>query len=296
MSEPRFERLVILGAGQMGVSLALAVKAEGLARHVELHDRDPGALKRAAHRHAADGYELDPQAALAGADIVCLATPVGAFAALIATAAPLLAPGTILTDLGSVKGAMARRLHPALPETVALVPAHPLAGSEKSGADAASAEIWRGSRVVLTPEADAPIAAVERVSLLWRALGAETLLMSAEEHDAALAFTSHLPQVVASALMATVAARAAGAGGRLLELSAGGLGDSTRIAGSNPELWADILLANRAGIAEAVAALATRLDDFARALQAGDRDALHGLLSEARSGRRRLDTARDGQP
>lgn len=295
MSERLFRRFVIIGSGQMGVSLALAMKSAGLAGHVELVDRDPLALKRAAGRHAADGYELDLASALAGADAVCLAAPVGAFAGLVEMAAPHLGAGTILTDLGSVKGLMARRCHPTLDPAVALVPSHPLAGSEKSGPDAAAAEIWRGARVVLTPEADAPLAAVERISRLWHELGAETLLMAAPDHDAVLAWTSHLPQVAASALMAAVAGRATQESGPMLELSAGGLRDSTRIAGSSPDLWADILLANRDRLGDAITELLRGLGEFARALETGDRAALHGLLAGAKEGKARLDAAREGR-
>ena len=292
MAEPVFRRFAIIGAGLMGTSLALALRETGAVAHVELCDISPGALKAAAHRHAAHGYEPELATAVRGAEVVCLATPVGAFADLVAAIAPRLGRGAILTDLGSVKGVMARAAHPTVPAHVALVPAHPLVGGATSGAGAADAALYQGARVILTPEAGTPRAAVERIASLWRALGAETRELPADVHDAALAWTSHLPQVVASALAATLGDRAGSWGDALFSLSGRGLDDMTRLAGSDPDMWADILLANKAPIAEAVKSLRHRLDALAAALEAGDRAAARDLIESGQAARRRYEAGR----
>ena len=292
MTEPIFQRFTIIGAGLMGTSLALALKEKGAVAHVELCDISPEALKVAAHRHAAHGYEPELASAVRGAEAVCLATPVGAFAALVAAIAPQLETGAILTDLGSVKGVMARAAHPTLPGHVALVPAHPLVGGATSGAGAADAALFQGARVILTPEAGAPRTAVDRVAGLWRAIGAEVRELPADVHDAALAWTSHLPQVVASALAATLGDRAEAWGEALFSLSGRGLDDMTRLAGSDPDMWADILLANRDAIAEAARGLRRRLDAFAAALEVADRAAARDLIEAGQAARRRYEAGR----
>ena len=292
MTEPVFERFTIIGAGLMGTSLALALKETGAVAHVELCDISPEALKAAAHRHAAHGYEAELATAVRGAEAVCLATPVGAFADLIAAIGPQIAAGAILTDLGSVKAVMARVAHPALPEHVALVPAHPLVGGERSGAGAADGTLYQGARVILTPETGAPRAAVDRIAALWRAVGAETRELPAEVHDAALAWTSHLPQAVASALAATLGDRADAWGEALFALAGRGLDDMTRLAASDPDMWADILLANREAIAESVEGLRERLDALVAALEAGDRAAARDLIEAGQAARRRYEAGR----
>lgn len=285
MTGPAFESFAILGAGLMGGSLALALREAGAVGSLVLQDSSGAALETARARKAADIFEPDPAAAVAGADGVCLAMPVGAFGAAIEALAPHLASGAVLTDLGSVKSAMLRARHPALPESVALVPGHPIAGAAESGMTAARADLFRGASVVLTPEADAPREAVERIAALWGSVGTEVILMTAEAHDRALAWTSHLPQAAASALMAAIGEAAHRREG-LYRLSGPGLKDTTRLAGSDPALWADILLENRAEIVAALAAFQTRLSGLAAALEHGDRKALERLVAEGRSAKR----------
>jgi len=293
MTGPIFERFAILGAGLMGGSLALALREAGSVGALVLQDLSPSALAAAKARAAADLYEPDPAAAVRGADCVCLAMPVGSFGAVIEAIAPHLAKGALLTDLGSVKSVMLRARHPALPGSVSLVPAHPIAGAAESGIEAARADLFQESRVVLTPESDALREAVERIAAMWRAVGAEPVEMSAEAHDRALAWTSHLPQAAASALMAAIGERA-DAQSDLFGLAGPGLRDTTRLAGSDPALWADILLENRAELAPALAAIRDRLSALATALEAGDRSKLEQLIAQGQAARRRYDEGADG--
>jgi len=288
MQEPDFERFAILGAGLMGASLGLALKAAGAAREVRVCDPAPAALQAAGEIGAGHHYTADLAEAVGGAEAVCLAAPVGVFDDLLARAAPLLSRGCILTDVGSVKAVMARRRHPALPRHVALVPGHPIAGAAESGARAARAEMFRGARVVLTPEPEEPRAAVSAIVGMWRRLGAEPVEMTAEDHDSALAWTSHLPQAAASALMSAVG-DAAGRRPEIWDLAGPGLHDSTRIAGSDPAIWADILIENRAAAGRALEAYQGRLAALRSALGRGDRAAVRDLVASGRSARRRLE-------
>lgn len=292
MADTLFGRFTIIGAGLMGTSLALALRQTGVVTHVELYDRSPEALKAAARRHAAHGYEHDLATAVRDAGAICLATPVGTFADLVAGMASHLAPGVVVTDLGSVKSVMRRAALPDLPGHAVLVPAHPLAGSEKAGADAADAALFHGALVLLTPDKEAPREAVERIRALWHAVGAETREMPADVHDAALAWTSHLPQVAASALASVLGQRADAWGESLYALSGRGLDDTTRLAASDPDMWADILDANRAHVHEAVVVLRACLDELAAALARGDRAGAHRLVESGRTARRRYEAGR----
>jgi cyclohexadieny/prephenate dehydrogenase len=226
----------------------------------------------------------DAQAAARGADLVLLAVPVRATRDVFEALAPALAdaPDVLVTDAGSTKADVLAAAR-ALPHPERFVGAHPLAGTERSGPDAADGALFRGRRCLLTPAADARPAAVEECAAVWRAAGAVVELCDAAEHDRLLAFVSHLPHAVAFALAATVSGEARAAG-----LSGGGFVDTTRIAASDPIMWRDVFLANRDALLDALERLDGELGALRRAVASGDGDALERFIARARSGRERV--------
>ena len=242
-------RLAVIGVGLIGGSLALALKSAGVVGEVIGVGRGLENLQTALRLGVVDRIETDPAAGVAEADLVFLATPVQSLAAVAAKILPAMKPGAILTDGGSVKGAVIEAIAPLVPAGVHFVPGHPIAGTEKSGAEAAFATLYRGKRCILTPTAGTDPAALEVVRQAWQAAGSEVVLMEVEKHDRVLAAISHLPHMVAYALV-----NAVGAYDRyqenILEYSAGGFRDFTRIASSDPTMWRDIAMTNREALLE----------------------------------------------
>lgn len=247
---PLFQRIAVIGIGLIGGSLAQACRGKIAARVTGL-DTDPTHRKRAVELGLVDEAADLPRGA-AGADLVVLAVPVGSLAEVAARIAPFLSPGSIVTDVGSVKGALVGEIEGRMPPGTVYVPGHPIAGTERSGPEAASADLFRGSLCVLTPTARTPDAAVKKVVRLWEGIGARVLMMDPFRHDRIFARVSHLPHVVAYALMGTILELQDGEE-ELLAFSAGGLRDFTRIAASHPIMWRDILLNNREEVLVALA-------------------------------------------
>ena len=212
--------------------------------------------------------------AAAQAELVVFCTPVDRIAEQMLAVAPHCRPGTLLTDVGSTKAAIVREVQGKLPSGVAFVGSHPLAGSEKNGPDHADAELFQDRLVVLTP-AGGDALAPKRIAGFWEALGAQVRVMEAEEHDRALALTSHLPHLLAATLASTVPVE-------LHALTATGFRDMTRLAAGNPEVWAAICHTNRAFLLDALTPFHERLASFQRALETGDQVALVRLLTEAK--------------
>jgi prephenate dehydrogenase len=273
---PGFRRLAVLGLGLLGGSLALAARRRGVAARVAGAARRPDVRAAALARGAVDEAG-DAESAARGADLVVLATPLFAMPEVVRRIAPLLAPGAIVTDVGSVKAGLAEVLPGLLPSGVAYVGSHPMAGSHRSGFEHARADLFEGAACVVTDAPDA--AARERVCGLWRALGARVVLRSAADHDAEVAWMSHLPHALAFAFAAALR----GAPTRAFEVAGAGFRDFTRIAHSEPELWADILAANRKALAAPLQAAGQALAELARAIEAGDAEALERFLGAARS-------------
>ena len=275
---PPFERVAVVGLGLVGGSVALAACARGAARAVvgtsRSRDAEDAALARGAVHAVA---ELE--AAVRGAELVVLATPVSAMAGVLRRAAPALARGALVTDVGSVKAPLAETLPGLLPPGVCYVGAHPMAGSHLRGLDHARADLFEGATCVVTPTEDSPPAAVARVAEFWSALGARVVRRSPAQHDVEVAWTSHLPHVLAFGYAAALA----GAPGRAGEVAGSGFRDFTRIAHSDAELWSEILVANRKALAGPLHAFAAALGDLTRTLEAGDVDALERQLAAART-------------
>jgi prephenate dehydrogenase len=278
----RFARVAIVGVGLIGGSFALALKAAKRCGHVAGIGRGAANLQLALERGIIDAIAQD----VAGADLILVATPVAQFAAVLGAIAPRLKPTAIVTDAGSTKRDVVAAARAALGErTAQFVPAHPIAGAEKSGAAAASADLFRGRRVVLAPLPENPAASVQAVEDAWLACGARVSRMSAEEHDAVFAAVSHLPHLLAYALVHEFAGRANSA--QLFGFAAGGFRDFTRIASSHPEMWRDICVANRGPLLAELDRYAEKLRALRPLLERGDGAALERLFAEARAARER---------
>ncbi|MEB2346404.1 MAG: prephenate dehydrogenase [Deltaproteobacteria bacterium] len=275
----RFERIAVLGLGLLGGSLAWAARERALAAEVVGCGRRAEPLRRARERGLVDRTTADPVAAVAGADLVVLATPVGAMAPLLAQVAPALAPGVLVTDVGSVKALLADTLPGLLPPAARFVGSHPMAGSHEKGPDHARPDLFEGAVCVVTPvPGDAP-EAVERIEALWRAVGARVVRRDPAGHDREVAWMSHLPHVLAFAYARALGEAPAGA----RAVAGPGFRDFTRIARSDAELWADILVANAKAVGGPLARVARELAEVARRLEAGDSDALERWITEARA-------------
>lgn len=282
-----FDHMAVCGVGLIGGSLALLAKRHGLAARVTGYGRTQANLDVALSRGLVDAASRDPQEAARGADLAVLAVPIVAMPATLRAIGPHLAPGAIVTDVGSVKRWVVRELEPLLGPRMALVAAHPVAGKESSGAAAADPELFRGRRVIVTPSARSTAAAIDKVERLWRATGARVERMEPGLHDRLLARASHLPQVAASALGAALADERVG-GLAAAEFGAGGLRDTTRLALSSPELWRDICLTNGEAILEALGLYRAALENFTRLIGRGDGAALEAEFEKGHRMRERL--------
>ena len=277
-------RLCVIGVGLIGGSLVAALRERGLVGEVVGCARRAETLATAEYLGLIDRGETDPAAAIAGADVVVIAVPMGQYRALFDTLAPVWPEQAIVTDCGSTKTSVHADLEAALGRLPSnFVAGHPVAGTERSGPAAALPGLFRHRRVILTPHAQAAADATARVRALWEAVGAAVSSMSDRHHDEVLALTSHLPHVVAYELIGTLAAAADER--EVFAYAAGGLRDLTRIASSDAGMWRDIVLANREAVGQALDAYITGLQAARAELLAGDGAALQRRFAGARSTR-----------
>ena len=247
MSQPIITTLTVIGVGLIGGSFSCALKAAGAVQRVIGIDHDPDNLALALRLGVIDEAAPSLAAGVRGAQVVFVAVPVGSIAAVVAQSAPFLSPGCVVTDGGSVKEELVQACEPLMPAGTFFVGGHPIAGTEHSGAAAAFAELYQGRRCILTPTAATDAAALELVRRLWLAAGSRVECMEAAIHDRVFAAVSHLPHMVAYALVHAVA-RSAEEEENILAFSAGGFRDFTRIASSDPTMWRDIALMNRGAL------------------------------------------------
>jgi prephenate dehydrogenase len=274
-------KLAVIGVGLIGGSFALALKQAKAVSHVVGVGRNPANLKLALERGIIDSTAPDPAAAARDADLILVATPVAQFPAVFAALSDSRA---LITDGGSTKRDVIAAARKALGKGIArFVPAHPIAGAEKSGAAAASAELFRGRRVVVTPLPQNSKQDVSKIEEAWKRCGATVARMDPEEHDAVLAAVSHLPHVLAYALVHDVAKR--NNSGQLFSFAAGGFRDFTRIASSHPEMWRDICLANRDRLLQELKQYANELGTVRKLIAKGDGAGLEKLFAAARDAR-----------
>jgi len=282
---PLFERMVIAGVGLIGGSLGLVARERGLVGEVVGYGRSEANLETALARGAVDRYSRRAAEAAQGADLLVLAVPVRSIRAVAADLIPHASPRAVIIDVGSVKVAVLRALEPLVRAPAAFVGCHPIAGTEHSGAANALRDLFEGQLCVLTPTPTTDREALGRVRALWQAVGMRVEEMPAAEHDRLLALVSHLPHVVAYALVSAIAAESV-AGRDPLAYAGGGLRDTTRIAASDAQMWRDIFLENRAEVLRAIDEFSSALARYRANIESGDDENLKGELEASRRARR----------
>jgi len=280
-----FERVAVIGVGLIGGSFSLALKEKNLCGHVVGVGRSAANMKVAMDRGVVDSVaELTP--AVVSADLVYVATPGAQFAAVMQAVGRSLKPGALAMDAGSTKRDVVVAARQGLGARIAqFIPAHPIAGAEKSGAEAASAALFRGRRLVLTPLAENRENDVEAMAALWREIGARVSRMTPDEHDQVFSVVSHLPHLLAYALVHDVSSRPDSA--QLFGYAAGGFRDFTRIASSHPEMWRDICVANSDQLLKDLSRFSAQLEKIRAFLEHKDAGSLEKLFTEARAARGR---------
>jgi cyclohexadieny/prephenate dehydrogenase len=285
-TQPLFQRVALIGIGLIGSSISHACRRAGLARSVVGSARTPQTVATALKLGIIDEGYASAREAAEGADLVILCVPVGLCGAIAKEIAPVLKPGAILTDVGSVKGSIVRDVAPHVPAGVHFVAGHPIAGTEQSGPESGFAELFDGRWCILTPETGTDAAAVEKLKLFWQKLGSNVEIMSPDHHDLVLAITSHLPHLIAFNIVNTAAHLERVTDSEVIKFSAGGFRDFTRIAASDPVMWRDVFLNNKDAVLEMLGRFSEDLTALQRAIRFGDGETLHTLFSNARTIRR----------
>ncbi len=287
----RLKRVAVVGVGLIGGSFALALRRAGGVTSIVGVDRDASSLERAAALGVIDTAAESVSEATKGADLVVVAVPVRAIGPVLHDVALALDAGAVVTDVGSTKGDVTRvareELRALFPR---FVPGHPIAGRESSGVDAATPDLFKSARIVLTPADETAPDAVDIVRGCWEAVGGRVTTLTAIDHDRIFAAVSHLPHLLSFALVSEIAARTNAA--ELLGFAAGGFRDFTRIAASSPEMWRDIALQNREALLDELDRYGARLAVFRELVERGDGPGLQRLMTEARASRQALGGAR----
>ena len=286
MSEPLFQRVALIGLGLIGSSLARVIKREGLAGHVAGTARSQKTRDKAWELGFLDSIHPDPAACVAGADLVVICAPLGAYAEIGAAMRDHLAHGAIVSDVGSAKQSVIRDLGPVIPDGVHLIPGHPVAGTEHSGPEAGFPELFQGRWCILTPPPGSDEAAVAKLTELWRRAGSQIEIMEPGHHDRVLAITSHLPHIIAYTIVSTATDLADATQSEVIKFSAGGFRDFTRIAASDPVMWRDVFLNNREAVLEMLGRFSEDLTALQRAIRWGEGDKLQDLFTRTREIRR----------
>ncbi|MDJ0921108.1 MAG: prephenate/arogenate dehydrogenase family protein [Henriciella sp.] len=290
MTAPVFDKIAIIGVGLLGASIAHAATAYEAAQRIAYYDASPDAMALAARVVPGLGANSASDA-VRDADAVFLCTPVGAFGAVTAEIADALAPGAILTDVGSVKARAASDMAAACPNGVHLIPGHPVAGTEQSGPDAGFASLFQNAWHILTPledESEDYRDAVGQLTAFWETLGAKVETMSTRRHDRVLAITSHLPHLIAFNIVSTAYDMETVEEGEVVKYSAGGFRDFTRIAASDPTMWRDVFLTNKDAVLETLGRFSEDLAALQRAIRWGDGDTLMQEFTRARGIRKAI--------
>jgi cyclohexadieny/prephenate dehydrogenase len=286
MTGQLFNRIALIGVGLIGSSISHAVRRAGLAAQIVGHART-AETRATALRLGLIGEAFATAAdAVKGADLVILCVPVGVCGAVAAEIGPHLEPGAIVTDVGSVKGAVVRDCAPHIPQGVHFIPGHPIAGTENSGPESGFAELFDNRWCILTPLPGADQAAIDKLKALWLGMGSNVDIMDAEHHDLVLAITSHVPHLIAYNIVNTAAHLGRVTDTEVIQYSAGGFRDFTRIAASDPTMWRDVFLNNKDATLEMLGRFQEDLTVLQRAIRYGDGETLFKLFSDARQIRR----------
>jgi len=286
-----FNKIAIIGLGLIGSSIGHAAKRGKLAGAVVGFDASDDVRARSAKLGFTDAIAATAQDAVKDADLVILATPVGAYKSLAEGIAPHLKPGAILSDTGSVKGAVARDVTPFVPKTVQFIPAHPITGTEFSGPEAGFASLFNGRWTILTPLPGADEKAVATLKKFWEGLGAQVDVMEIAHHDLVLAMTSHVPHLIAYNIVGTAHDLEQVTEGEVIKYSASGFRDFTRIAASDPTMWRDVFLNNREAVLEVLGRFNEDLSRLQRWVRDGNGQALFDLFTQTRAIRRGIISA-----
>jgi cyclohexadieny/prephenate dehydrogenase len=288
MTEPLFERVALIGIGLIGSSLSHAMRRRSLARSIVGHAPSERTRGTALRLGLVEAAFAAPAEAVQGADLVVLCTPVGACAAVARQIGPALERGAILTDVGSVKGAVVRDVAPHVGPGVHFIPGHPIAGTEHSGPEAGFAELFDGRWCVLTPTEGTDQNALAKLVAFWKACGSQVEIMDAQHHDLVLAITSHVPHLIAYNIVNTARHLERVTDSEVIKFSAGGFRDFTRIAASDPVMWRDVFLNNKEAVLEMLARFSEDLTALQRAIRFGEAHTLYQLFIEARATRRSI--------
>ena len=286
MAGPLFDRVALIGIGLIGSSLARVLRRDSPETRIVACARRAETLEAVRRLKIADETTDDPAAAVAGADLVVLATPLSAYADIAAKIAPVLKPGAIVTDVGSVKEAVVRDVAPLLPEGVHFIPGHPVAGTEHSGPEAGFAEMFADRWCILTPMEGSDPEALAKVTALWQLAQMKVVTMPAEHHDRVLAVTSHLPHLIAYTIVGTATALGDDLRSEVIAYSAGGFRDFTRIAASDPVMWRDIFMKNREAVLDVLQRFSEDLTALQRAIRRGEGQVLEDWFIRTRAIRR----------
>ena len=283
-----FEKIALIGVGLIGSSIAHASRRANLAGHIAGYVPRPETRARAEKMGFADSLHAELEPAIRNADLVVLATPIGAYAALAQAFAPHLKPGSILTDVGSVKGVVVKEVGPHVPQGVHFIPGHPIAGTEQSGPEAGFAELFDGRWCILTPAPETDADALAKLKAFWEGCGSDVAIMEPEHHDLVLAITSHVPHLIAYNIVGTAADLENVTQSEVIKYSASGFRDFTRIAASDPTMWRDVFLNNREAVLEILGRFNEDLAALQRAVRWGDGEALFNLFTRTRAIRRSI--------
>lgn len=293
-----FHRVAIVGIGLIGSSLARVLKHNRLAETIVVYDKNPEYGKKAVEIGVADENSESAAAAAAGADLVVLSTPVGAYGEISKEIMPVLKKGTIITDVGSVKKYAIAEIEKHIPADrgIVYIPGHPVAGTEKSGPEAGFLELFEGRWCILTPGKFATPEALEKISEMWRAAKMKIDTMTPEHHDKVMAAVSHLPHLIAFSIVGTVADLEGYEQQEIIKYSASGFRDFTRIAGSDPTMWRDILLNNKETILELIQRFVEDLIALERNIRWDEGNKLFELFSRTQKIRKEVIEAKQDQP
>ena len=275
-------RLAIFGVGLIGGSLALALRENDYVKTIIGCSRNREHLQKAVKLGAIDDFTLDPAEAVSSADMVLLAVPMGAMEKVLGTIAGHLSPGAVVTDAGSSKASVVAAAESVFGELPSFfVPGHPIAGREKSGVEAALADLYVDHKVILTPHPNTSASAIERVTKMWQAAGATVKTLGIQQHDLVLAATSHLPHVVAYSLVDTISKTEYVE--QIFEYAAGGFRDSSRTASSDPVMWRDICLENKTAILDVLADFEANFSQLRKLIEESDSDKLLEIFTHAKT-------------
>ena len=288
MTEPLFQKVALIGIGLIGGSIALEARKRGLAKSIVAATRSAETAATANRLKLADHCGTDLAAAVKDADLVIICTPVGACGSATQAIAKNLKPGCIVSDVGSVKQTGIADMAPHIPKGVHLIPAHPVAGTENSGPEAALLDLFEGRWTIVTPLPDSDPAAVDKLEAFWKGLGSLVNRLDPADHDRILAITSHLPHLIAYTIDGTADDLGGHLNSEVLKYAAGGFRDFTRIAASDPTMWRDVFMNNREAVLEVLQRFQEDLFYLQRAIRWGEGDKLFDLFTRTREIRRAL--------